>query len=89
MCSSDLDAVMVPTAAVQPAQDGGQFVFVIGKDGKAQVAPIIATRTVGDRTVVEKGVDAGARVVTDGQSRLTPGATVDVRTSVAGGAKAP
>jgi multidrug efflux system membrane fusion protein len=83
------DAVMVPTAAVQPAQDGGQFVFVIGKDGKAQVAPIIATRTVGDRTVVEKGVDAGARVVTDGQSRLTPGATVDVRTSVAGGAKAP
>ena len=72
-------AVLVPTPAVQPSQDGGQFVFTIDAEGKARVVPVVASRAIGDRTVIESGLDAGARVVTDGQSRLTPGASVDVR----------
>ncbi len=73
------NAVLVPTVAVMPGQDSGQFVFVVGDDGKARVTPVRTGRTVGEYTVIESGLAAGARVVTDGQSRLVPGAAVDVR----------
>lgn len=72
-------ALLVPTTSVQPAQDGGQFVYIIDGEGKARIVSVVATRTVGDKTVIEKGLEPGARVVVDGQSRLTPGASVDVR----------
>jgi multidrug efflux system membrane fusion protein len=69
--------VLVPTTAVQTGQDG-QFVFVISPDRTAVVQPVTAGLVVGDQTVIEKGVDAGNVVVTDGQSRLTPNVKVDV-----------
>jgi multidrug efflux system membrane fusion protein len=81
----DPSALVVPSAAVQPGQDSGQFVFSVGRDGKAQVTPVRAGRTVGDMTVIESGLDVGTRVVTDGQSRLTPGAQVEVRDKPAKG----
>jgi multidrug efflux system membrane fusion protein len=73
----DKNAVLVPTTAVQMGQDG-QFVYVVNKDLKAVVQPVTIGRTIGDRTVITKGVDVGNRVVTDGQSRLTPNAKVEV-----------
>jgi multidrug efflux system membrane fusion protein len=72
------NAVLVPSSAVQVGQDG-PFVFAVTADGKAQFRPVTAGRVVGDRTVIEKGLDAGARVVTDGQSRLVPDAKVEVK----------
>jgi multidrug efflux system membrane fusion protein len=72
------DAVLVPTPAVQTGQDG-LFVFVIDKDGKAQVQPVTAGRLVGDLTVIDQGLTGGERVVVDGQSRLTVGAKVEVK----------
>lgn len=73
----DKNAVFVPTTAVQMGQDG-QFVYLVNNDLKAVVQPVTVGRAVGDRTVITKGVDVGARVVTDGQSRLTPNAKVEV-----------
>jgi multidrug efflux system membrane fusion protein len=70
-------AVLVPTAAVQTGQDG-QFVFVVNAEGRAEVRPVTAGLVVGDRTVIEKGIDVGSRVVTDGQSRLTPNAKIEI-----------
>ena len=70
-------AVLVPTTAVQTGQDG-QFVFVISPDRTAVVHPVTAGLVVGDRTVIEKGIDVGMVVVTDGQSRLTPNAKVEI-----------
>jgi multidrug efflux system membrane fusion protein len=73
----DKDALLVPSVAVMNGQDG-QFVFVVDAQGKAQIAPVTTGRTVDERTVIEKGLEAGATVVTDGQSRLTPGAKVEI-----------
>ncbi|HEY2850098.1 MAG TPA: efflux RND transporter periplasmic adaptor subunit [Gemmatimonadaceae bacterium] len=70
-------AVLVPTTAVQTGQDG-QFVFVISPDRTAIVHPVTAGLVVGDQTVIEKGIDVGNVVVTDGQSRLTPNVKVDI-----------
>ena len=69
--------VLVPTTAVQTGQDG-QFVFVVSADRTAVVHPVTAGLVVGDQTVIEKGIDAGNVVVTDGQSRLTPNVKVEI-----------
>jgi multidrug efflux system membrane fusion protein len=71
------NAVLVPTTAVQTGQDG-QFVFVVSADRTAVVRPVTAGLVVGDRTVIDKGIDVGQVVVTDGQSRLTPNAKVEI-----------
>lgn len=72
------NAVLVPSVAVQVGQEGS-FVFVVGADGKAEFRAVDAGRTIGDKTLILKGLDAGTRVVTDGQSRITPGATVEIK----------
>ena len=70
-------AVLVPTSAVQSGQDGA-FVFVVKADNTVEVRAVTAGLVVGDKTVIEKGIEAGTRVVTDGQSRLTPNAKIEI-----------
>jgi multidrug efflux system membrane fusion protein len=76
--SSDRDAIVVPTAAVQTGQDG-QYVFVIKKDQSAELRPVKVSRTDGADTIVASGLQADEVVVTDGHLRLTPGAKVTIR----------
>lgn len=75
-------ALIVPTSAVQSGQQG-QFVYVVGADHKAQLKPVVVGWIDGDRTILESGVSAGDQVVTDGQLRLTNGATVSIKPAVA------
>ena len=77
----DPDALTVPTQSVVTGQNGS-YVFVVQPENTVKMQPVVTGRTVQDRTVIEKGLDAGARVVTDGQSRLEPGARVEIRPGV-------
>lgn len=70
------NAILVPSEAVQTGQNG-QFVFVVKPDMKVEVRPVALGRLVGDEQAVT-GVQPGETVVTDGQSRLIPGAEVQV-----------
>ncbi|MDE3173401.1 MAG: efflux RND transporter periplasmic adaptor subunit [Gemmatimonadota bacterium] len=79
------DALAVPTPAVLTGQNG-QYVFVVDAARTARVRAVLVNRIVGGMTVLDSGVVAGETVVTDGQSRLTPGAAVDV---IAGAGAAP
>ncbi len=72
------DVVMVPVPAVVESE-GGNYVYVVGEDNKAQTRPVVAGRTVGDDVVITQGLTAGETVVTDGQLRLVPGARVQIR----------
>ena len=74
-------AVVVPSQAVQTGQQGA-YVFVVDAAGAAAVRPITPGAAAADRTVIEKGLVAGETVVTDGQLRLTPGATVVRKTGL-------
>jgi len=76
-------AVLVPTPAVQTGQEGS-YVFVIGPDLTVESRPVVTGETVGGETVIERGIRAGERVVTDGQLRLVPGARVEVKTGLEG-----
>ncbi len=70
------NAILVPSEAVQTGQNG-QFVFVVKPDMKVEVRPVVLGRQVGNEQAVT-GVQPGEIVITDGQSRLVPGATVQV-----------
>jgi len=76
-------AIVVPTPAVQTGQQG-QYVFVVKPDLTVEARPVTAGQPVGGETVIEKGIQAGERVVTDGQLRLVPGARVEVKKGFGG-----
>lgn len=71
-------ALVVPAAAVQRGPQG-TFVYVVGEDGKAAVKPIQVDTIEGADALLAGGLDAGDRVVTEGQNQLRPGARVSVR----------
>lgn len=77
------NAVVVPTQAVQTGQQG-PFVFVIKSDMTVEQRPVKVGDAVDGWTVIEQGVQAGERLVTDGQLRLVPGARVEIRPAAPG-----
>lgn len=72
------NAVSVPVEALQSSAKGS-FVFVYGKDGKVEQRFITPGATAGKRLVVEKGLDAGEQVVTEGQMLLINGSQARVK----------
>ena len=84
------DSVLVlPTQAVVTGQQG-TYVYVIDSSNTAQQRPVTVERTAAQIAVISSGVSEGERVVTDGQSRVTPGAqvTIGTRDDAGGGAAA-
>jgi multidrug efflux system membrane fusion protein len=76
------DALVVPSAAIQTGLNGSQFVWVVNDDGKggqaAQMQPIKVALAEGQVTILDSGVEPGAKVVIDGADRLRPGQPVTV-----------
>jgi len=72
------DALVVPTSAVQTGQKG-QYVYVVKDDLTVEDRVITVGRTLNSEIVIDKGLQAGERVVTDGQLRLVPGAKVEIK----------
>jgi multidrug efflux system membrane fusion protein len=72
------NVVSVPASAVLPSQDG-MMAWVV--DGNNKVAPrvVAVDRVVGQNAFLKDGLRAGERVVTLGQIRLAPGATVVIQ----------
>jgi multidrug efflux system membrane fusion protein len=68
-------ATVIPSEAVQAGQQG-PFVYVVKPDNTVEPRPVSAGLTVAGKVIIEKGIEAGETVVTDGQSRLYPGATI-------------
>ena len=54
----------------------GQFVYVVKPDNTVEIRPVATGGASGGRMVIEKGIAPGETVVTDGQLRLFPGATI-------------
>jgi len=71
------DALVVPQAAVMQGAHG-PYVYTVDADGKAVMKPIELGREVDDGWVVEAGLAAGDRVITEGIIKVRPGAPVTV-----------
>jgi multidrug efflux system membrane fusion protein len=76
--TTERDRVIVPSQAVQTGQQG-QYVYVVKDDMTADLRTVAPGRTYQTWTIIEKGITAGERVVTDGQLRLVPGAKVEIK----------
>ena len=72
-------ATVIPAEAIQSGQQG-PFVYVVKPDQTVEPRPVTIGQTIETRAVVESGVMAGETVVTDGQSRLYPGAKITAAT---------
>jgi len=68
-------AIVVPAEAVQAGQQG-PFVYVVKQDQSVEPRPVTTGPSAGAKVIIEKGVASGETVVTDGQSRLYPGARI-------------
>lgn len=79
--STRTGAVVVPSPAVQAGQTGS-FVFVVKPDLTVEARPVVLDGETDGSTVVDKGLEAGEQVVTDGQLRLVPGTRVEVKAGV-------
>lgn len=75
------NAIVVPSQAVNTGQQG-QFVFVIKPDMTVETRPVTVVRTGNGQSIIDKGLVAGEKVVTDGQLRLVPGAKVELKQAV-------
>ena len=72
------NALVIPAAAVVNGQQGN-FVFVVQTDSSAATRAVTVNRTAGDFAVVTGDVQAGDRVVVDGQLRLRQGSKVQIK----------
>jgi multidrug efflux system membrane fusion protein len=72
------NAVAVPSAAIQIGQNG-PYVFVVKEDSTVELRLLRVNRTVNDKTVIDEGLEAGERIVVDGQLRLNNGTRVAVQ----------
>jgi multidrug efflux system membrane fusion protein len=76
--SQQLGATVIPAQAITAGQQG-PFVYVVKADGTVAPRQIVSSRTVEGEAVIDKGLQPGEIVVTDGQVRLVPGAKVEVK----------
>lgn len=77
-------ATVVPSQAVQTGQDG-QYVFVVKSDSTVEQRPIVTAQRFEQDVVVDKGLQPGEVVVTEGQLRLEPGSRVTTDLNAAPG----
>ncbi len=74
------NALVVPAPAVLRGQQG-TYVYVVDSTGAARQRKVAIERPAEGLVVIASGLRDGERVVTDGQSRLTPGARVAARSA--------
>ena len=75
------DGVTIPSAAVQTGPQGS-FTYVINDKSQALIREITVLQTDSNTALIGSGLEAGEQVVTAGQFRLQPGATVTVTTQI-------
>ncbi|MBV1799775.1 efflux RND transporter periplasmic adaptor subunit [Siccirubricoccus sp. G192] len=69
-------AIVVPRAAVLQDQ-GGNYVFVVGAENKAERRNVRLGRSSAETAVVEEGLQGGESVIAEGLQRVRPGQPVN------------
>lgn len=76
------NAIVVPSTSIQTTASGDTVIVVRSPDrngqGKADIVPVKVGARMGDDVVVAEGLHTGDVVVTTGQLRIQPGATVHI-----------
>ncbi|WP_256763190.1 efflux RND transporter periplasmic adaptor subunit [Limnobacter humi] len=70
------NAVLLPQRAVLESPMGGKIVMTVGPDNKVAPRPVQVAQWSGDQWVVQSGLNAGDKVITDGFMKAPPGTPV-------------
>jgi multidrug efflux system membrane fusion protein len=76
--SEQPNAKVVPTQAITEGQNG-TFVYVVKSDNTVEARPVVTTHSSEGLAAIDRGLELDETVVTDGQTRLTPGAKVQIK----------
>ncbi|HWX56691.1 MAG TPA: efflux RND transporter periplasmic adaptor subunit [Verrucomicrobiae bacterium] len=76
--ATQANAMVIPTAALLTGQNG-TYVYVVDQDLTVKPQPVKVARSMGDEVVIASGLQAGQRVVTDGQLQVIPGGKVNIK----------
>jgi multidrug efflux system membrane fusion protein len=79
--SQQSNATVIPSQAITAGQQGS-FVYVLNSDGTVVPRPVTPSRTIEGLAVIDKGLQPGETVVTDGQVRLVPGSKVQIKNNL-------
>jgi multidrug efflux system membrane fusion protein len=101
LLSTEKNVIVVPTVSIQHGQNGA-FVYVAVPDPKAapgaetqliaKMKPVTVGPLQGDTAIIRSGLEAGERVVSDGQNQLKPDSKIAPRSAekaAAAGSAAP
>jgi membrane fusion protein, multidrug efflux system len=75
------NTTVIPAQAIT-AGEQGSFVYVVQSDATVTQRAVLSNRTVNGQAVIDKGLEPGEIVVTDGQVRLAPGARVQIKNTL-------
>ena len=81
--STQKNAIVVPTKAVQSGQQG-DYVYVVTPDNTAEPRPVKTSGVYQNLTLISDGLRLGERVIVDGQLRGAPNAKVTVESVLHG-----
>lgn len=71
-------AILAPQQGVTRDMKGTPTALIVNKDNKVELRTLVANRTVGSDWLIEKGLEAGDRIITEGLQYVKPGAEVKV-----------
>jgi multidrug efflux system membrane fusion protein len=81
--STQKNAVVVPTKAIQTGQQG-EYVYVVRTDNTAESRPVKTAGTYQNLTLIADGLKTGEQVIVNGQLRVAPNAKVVIQGAPAG-----
>src|SRR5579863_123200 len=81
--SEQSNATVVPAQAVVSTQQGS-YVYVVKSNNTVEQRTVVSSRTINGDTVIDKGLQPGETIVTDGQVNLIPGAKIEIKNGSAG-----
>ena len=81
--STQKDAIVVPTKAIQSGQQG-EYVYVVRTDSTAESRPVKTAGAYQNLTLISDGLKPGERVIVNGQLRVSPNAKVMVQDTLPG-----
>ena len=70
------DAVLAPQRAITRDPKGNGLAFIVNAENKVETRTVSTVRTIGDQWLIDKGLEAGERVVVEGLQKIQPGMTV-------------
>lgn len=71
------NAILAPQQGIARDAKGNTTAMVVDAEGKVEVRPVVVSQAIGDRWLVESGLQAGDKLIVEGLQKVRPGMPVN------------